>query len=106
MVIIDDKGLLRPVNTSFENNTTITLADVIGTSFTNLMLTPESKTTLIESLQRRTKGVPVEPYEEKVTHIVTREVGYCEINGKKILYDGQLADLVIFRDITHRKKRK
>jgi PAS domain S-box-containing protein len=106
-VVVDEKGILLLVNTAFENYTGLKYAEVIGTSFINVqVLTTESKSMLIQNLRRRSQNLPVEPYEIIFNHPTTGEVGYSEVNGKKILYDGQLADLVVFRDITQRKKNE
>ncbi len=106
-VVVDEKGIFLLVNSAFENYTGLKYAEVIGTPFINIqVLTTESKLMLVQNLRRRSQNLPIEPYEITFNHPKTGEVGHCEVNGKKILYDGQLADLVVFRDITQRKKNE
>lgn len=104
-IIVDENGILLLVNTAFENYTGLTFAEVIGTSFLNIqILTADSKSVLLQNLRKRKQNLPIKPYEIMFKQTKTGELGFAEVNGKKILYDGQVADLVIFRDVTKRKK--
>lgn len=106
-VVVDKKGLLIVVNAAFETYTGFTKKAVVGTNFLKLNnLDKKSQAILVENLRKRQLGLPVEPYEITFTHHITRETGYCEVNAKEITYSGQFADLVIFRDITQRKKNE
>mgnify|MGYP001443643970 CR=1 FL=1 len=106
-VVVNEKGLLLVVNTAFETYTSLSSEEVIGTSFLKqTIISEKSKALLLENLSKRHRGLPVEPYELTFVHPKTGEVVYCEVNAKKITYAEQPADLVIFRDITQRKKNE
>ena len=106
-VIVDEKGFLVIVNNAFETYTGLNSKDVIGTPFLNLPnVHPKSKAVLLENLKKRHMGLPVEPYEVVFTHHKTGEAGCCEVNAKRITHAGRFADLVVFRDVTQRKKNE
>jgi len=103
-VIVDEKGHILLVNVALENLTGLSKKELIGKSFFELSnLTAESKAGLLENLMKRMQGLSVAPYEINFTD-KTGENRYAEVKAKKIDYAGQPADLVIFRDITRRKK--
>jgi PAS domain S-box-containing protein len=103
-VIADEKGRLLTANDAFEEVTGLDRKELIGKSFLELEFVPaESKKALLENLKKRMQGLPVQPYE--VAFIDRNgKARYAEINARKINFAGQLADFVIFRDITERKK--
>jgi two-component system cell cycle sensor histidine kinase/response regulator CckA len=77
---------------------------VIGKVFLDVdIVTAESKAIMLENLKKRMQGLPIQPYEITFTN-KNGELKYAEIKAKKISYAGQPADLVIFRDITRRKR--
>jgi PAS domain S-box-containing protein len=103
-VIVDGKGHFLVVNNAIEELTGLSKKELIGKSFFEVInLTAESKARLLEKLMKRMQGLSVEPYEITFTD-KTGETRYAEVKAKKIDYAGQPADLVIFRDITRRKK--
>jgi len=103
-VIVDEKGRILLVNNAFEDSTGLSAKEVIGKVFLELSILPaESKAIMLENLEMRMQGLPVQPYEITFTN-KNGELTYTEIKAKKISYAGQPADLVIFRDITRRKK--
>ena len=103
-VIVDEKGRILLVNNAFEDSTGLSAKEVIGKVFLELSILPaESKAIMLENLEMRMQGLPVQPYEITFAN-KNGELTYTEIKAKKISYAGQPADLVIFRDITRRKK--
>jgi PAS domain S-box-containing protein len=103
-VIVDGKGRILLMNNAFEDLTGLSEQEVIGKVFLELsILSAESKKVLLENLMKRMQGLPVQPYEITFT-AKGGETRYVEVKAKKINYDGQPADLVIFRDITRRKR--
>lgn len=109
VVVVDARGHFLLVNIAFEEHTGLSGKDVIGTSFLELkLLEAKSKALLLENLRKRHQGLPVEPYEITVTTYKNKSAatGYYEINAKQITFAGKPADLVIFRDITRRKKNE
>jgi PAS domain S-box-containing protein len=103
-VIVDEKGNFLIVNNAFMDLTGLSKKQLIGTSFLNAkILTVESKATLLKNFKKRMKGSLVEPYEISFRD-KTGKLRYVEVKAKKIAYSDQVADLVIFRDITRRKE--
>ena len=103
-VIVDEKGHLLLINNALKETTGLSEKEVIGKAFLELnLLPPKSKEIILENLKKRMQGLPVEPYEIAFTD-KTGETRYAEVKAKKIDCAGQHADLVIFRDITRRKK--
>ncbi|MCX8177275.1 MAG: PAS domain S-box protein [Candidatus Bathyarchaeota archaeon] len=106
-VIVDEKGCLLVVNKAFEKYTGLKSEKVIGTPFLNIgILHPKSKELMLKNLKKRRMGLPVEPYEISFTCPKTGKTGYCEVKAKKISHQGHFAELVIFRDVTQRKKNE
>jgi PAS domain S-box-containing protein len=103
-IIVDGKGRFLVVNDAFMDLTGLRKKELIGTAFLDLsVLTAENKAILFKNLEKRIKGVHVEPYEISFTN-QTGETRYAEVKAKKIDYAGHPADLVIFHDITRRKE--
>jgi len=57
----------------------------------------------MENLKKRMKDIVVKPYEIGFTD-KSGDKRYAEVKAKKICYNGQPADLVLFHDITRRKE--
>ena len=102
--VVDKKGHLLLVNNALEETTGLSKKEIIGKAVFELnLLSPKSKEIILANLKKRMQGLPVEPYEITFTD-KNGETRHAEIKAKKIDYDGQYADLVIFRDITRRKQ--
>ena len=106
VVVVDEKGCFLLVNMAFEGLTGLAKEKVIGKSFLDLNnLNGVNKLILLENLRKRNLGTTVEPYE--ITFSDTNgETRHAEVKAKKIEYAGQPAELVVFRDITRRKKNE
>ena len=103
-VIVNEKGRILLVNNAFEGITGLSKNKVIGKVFLELsILPPESKAIMLENLKKRMQDLPVQPYEITFTN-KNGEPRYVEVKGKIINYAGNPADLIVFRDITRRKK--
>ena len=103
-VIVDEKGRFLVVNDAFMDLTGLKQKELIGTAFLDLsVLSAENKAILLKNLAKRLKGVNVEPYEIGFKNR-SGETRYAEVKAKRIDYSGQPADLVVFRDITRRKR--
>ncbi len=106
-VVVDEEGFFVILNEAFESYTGLKNEQLIGTSFLDLEIVhPKSKALLLENLKKRCIGLHVEPYEVSFINHKTGETGYFEVNAKKIIHKERVADLVIFRDITQRKKNE
>ncbi len=105
VVVVDEKGILLLVNNAFEVFTGLKSNEIVGKSFLELPnVAEESKQLLLKNMAKRHLGLPVDRYEVMFTHYKTGETGYCEVKAKKIDNKGQPAELVIFSDVTQRKK--
>jgi PAS domain S-box-containing protein len=92
------------VNNTFTDLTGLKKNELNGTAFSDLkILNAENKSLLLENLAKRLHGITVDPYE---INFQTRagKSRCAEVKAKKINYAGNPADLVIFHDITRRKK--
>jgi PAS domain S-box-containing protein len=103
-IIVEGKGRFLVVNDAFMHLTGLKKKELIDTAFFNIRnLTAKSRKTLVENLKKRMNGIAVKPYEIEFTDKIG-EKRYAEVKAKKISYNGQPADLVVFHDITRRKE--
>jgi len=104
VIIVDQKGLFLVVNDAFGEAIGIDPKELTGKPFQTLNVADnQTKAVLFEKLSKILQGVNVEPYEVQYTN-ATGEKRFVEVKGKRIKYDRQPADLVVFHDITHRKE--
>jgi PAS domain S-box-containing protein len=77
---------------------------LLGKNFlkTNIV-TARSKAILLKNLAKRMMGMHVVPYEVEVVTKDGEKLPY-EVNAMKIQYEGKPADMVVFRDLSARKK--
>jgi two-component system sensor histidine kinase AtoS len=104
VVIVDHKGNFLEINDKLEELIGVSKEGLLGKSFLKTdLITKESKSILTEKLAERMMGNNVKPYEIQVSAKSGNTI-YLEVNAKTIEHNGKRADLVIFRDITERKK--
>jgi len=104
VVIVDGKGKFLAINDKVEEMTGFTKQELLGKNFLRTgIVTAKSKAILIKNLAKRMIGMNIEPYEIQVVSKNGQKI-LVEVNARKIQYEGKQADLVIFRDITKRKK--
>jgi PAS domain S-box-containing protein len=104
VMILDSRGMLRAANSFMNEITGFASAEMVGKNFRDAgFFDQETKAVLAENLEKRLKGEEIEPYEIR---IIARnsETKYFEVKGKKISYAGEIVDLVVFHDVTQRKK--
>jgi PAS domain S-box-containing protein len=105
VALVDEKGNFLLVNDAFQEVTGLNGNELVGTPILKLnIVSPESKATLLENLKNRLQGAPVETYEVCFT-AKAGEIRWVEVTGKIISYDGKPASLVVFHDVTDRKKK-
>jgi len=104
VAIINHQGDILEVTDRVKEITGYEKEELLGKNFlkTNIV-TARSKATMIKNLTMRMMGMYVAPYEIEVVTKDGRK-GFAEVNAVKIEYEGRLAALVVFRDITERKK--
>ncbi len=104
IVIVDRKGKFLAVNDRIEEETGFKREELLGKNFLRTeIVTAKSKAILVKNLAKRMMGMHVAPYEIEGLTKDGRKLPF-EVNAAKIQYEGRQADLVIFRDITERKK--
>lgn len=104
VVIVDYKGHFLEINDRITEATGFTRKELIGKHFLKTdVVTDKSKTILVEKLSKRLKGIDVKPYDIEVK-TKSGEVTNWEVKAKKIGYEGKTAEVVVFRDVTERKR--
>ncbi|NIO37206.1 PAS domain S-box protein [Candidatus Bathyarchaeota archaeon] len=102
--IVDKKGKILEVTDSVEKITGFKREDLVGRNFLRTKIaTAKSKVILMKNLAKRMMGVHLPPYEVEILTKDGRKLPY-EVNAAKIEYKGKPADLVVFRDVSQRKK--
>jgi len=104
VAIVDEKGKILEVTQKVEEITGFKKEELIGKNFLKTEIaTAKTKAMMIKNLVKRMLGVHIDPYEVEILTKDKRKLMY-EINAVKIDYKGKSADLVVFRDISDRKK--
>lgn len=104
VVIVSGKGKLLEVTDRVQEITGFKKEELVGKSFMKVkILTAKSKAIAIKNLAKRMMGMKIIPYEVEVLTKEGKKMPY-EINAAKINYRGKPADMVVFRDLTERKK--
>jgi len=104
VAIVNPQGKILEVTERVEEITGYEKEELLGKNFlkTNIV-TAKSKAILIKNLTKRMMGMSIAPYEIEVVTKDGRK-GFAEVNTVKIEYEGNPAALIVFRDITERKK--
>ena len=104
VVIIDSEGVFVEATDNVEDVTGFTKEELLGGSFLETgIMTEESKAVISENLAKRMAGVNVAPCEVEVLTKDGRKLPF-EVNAAQIIHIDQPADMLIFRDITERKR--
>jgi len=104
IVIIDSKGKILEMNENMSKSTGYDREDFIGKNvFKTKIFTNKTKRILIKNLLKRMTGIKINPYEIELLTKKGEKITF-EINAKKIKYKNNEADLVVFRDVSQRKK--
>lgn len=78
-------------------------AELLKTSISDLVH-PDEKKPMMERYQKRLAGEPVSLHYETLIIRKDKKTVPIELTGTKIVWDGQPADAVFFRDISERKR--
>lgn len=104
VAIFDSQGKILEVTDRVEEITGYEKEELLGKNFlkTNIV-TARSKAIIAKNLAKQMMGTHIAPYE---IEMMTKDglKGFAEVNAVKIKYEGNPAALIIFRDITERKK--
>jgi PAS domain S-box-containing protein len=104
IIIVNGKGKFLAVNDRMEEKTGFKREELLGKNFLRAkILTEKSRAILIKNLAKKIVGMHAAPYEVEVLTKDGKKL-VTEINVAMVEYEGKPANLVIFRDITERKK--
>jgi PAS domain S-box-containing protein len=103
-VIVDKKGTFIAITPHVPTLTGYSKEELIGSNFMrSKLVSAESKIVLIKNLAKRMMGIQIAPYEIEIRSKDGKKMQF-ELNAMKIDYQGMPADMVVFRDLTERKK--
>jgi len=104
VAIVDRKGKILEVTKSVEDISGFKREELVGKNFLRTKIaTAKSKAIMMKNLAKRMMGAEMAPYDVDILTKSGKKMQY-ELNAAKIEYKGKHADLVIFRDISQRKK--
>ena len=102
--ILSRDGTLLDVSDSFLKTSGAQRDKFVGRRFFEVEFLPEkSKSIMKENFAKRVRGEPVGAYSISA-YVVSGEERHFEVRSTRIQYEGQPADLVVFTDITQRKR--
>ena len=102
VMILDKKGKFIELTDKVKEYTGFDKSEILGKNFLKTtLLTPKSKAVCIKNLFKRMAGVDVQPYEVEALTRDGKKIPF-EVNAERIMYKGEPADLVVFRDISYR----
>jgi PAS domain S-box-containing protein len=104
VAIVDGRGKILEITQRAEEITGFKREELVGKNFLKTeILSARSKVIMIKNLAKRMMGLRLAPYEIEVLTKDGRKLPH-EINAARIEYNGKPADLVVFRDVSERKK--
>ncbi|MGD8546214.1 MAG: PAS domain S-box protein, partial [Candidatus Bathyarchaeota archaeon] len=104
VAIVDKKGKILEVTRKAEEITGFKKEDLVGKNFLKTKIaTTKSKAIMMKNLAKRMIGMHMAPYEVEMLTKDGKRLPH-EINAAKIEYKGKPADMVVFRNISERKK--
>ncbi len=104
VAIVDRKGKILEVTKKAEEITGFKREELVGKNFLRTKIaTAKSKAVMMKKLAERMMGKQFAPYEVEMLTKDGRRLPY-EINATKIEYKDTPADIVVFRDISERKR--
>jgi PAS domain S-box-containing protein len=104
VVILDETGKILEITQRAEELAGYKREELLGKVFLETPIaTAKTKEVMMKNLARRMMGMQVSPYEVEILTKDGRKLTF-ELNAAKIKYKNTPADLVVFRDVTERKK--
>ena len=104
VAIVNSKGRVLEITDNVGKITGFDRSEMIGKNFLTLKIaTKKTKAIMVKNLLKRMAGLYIPPYEIEILTKDGKKVPY-EINAAKIDYMGKQVDMVVFRDISQRKK--
>jgi PAS domain S-box-containing protein len=106
VMIINKSGKFLELTDKVKDYTGYKKEEIIGKNFLNTnLLTRKSKAICLKHFINRMNGADQKPYEVEVVAKNGRKIPF-EINAQRISYNGDKADLIVFRDLTERKEQQ
>jgi PAS domain S-box-containing protein len=105
-VVIDRQGQVLSANQATEKYIELKVEALVGTNFFDQNLFDAAQTLLFkENIEKRLNGDEIEPYEVALKGKHGKE-SLLEINAKRVEYNGQILDVIVFRDVTERAEQQ
>lgn len=105
-IIIDSTGKFLDVTDKVKDILGYERGELLGKNvLATSIISGRNKATLLANLAKRMIGLHVAPFETVLQTKDGRKLAF-EINAARIEYDGKPADLILFRDLSERKKMK
>lgn len=106
LVILDGKGRFLYITDKALNIVGYTREEVIGKNvFSTNIVNTKTKAIMIANLAKRMMGFKVAPYVVELIMKDGRKLLF-ELNATKIKFEGQSADIVLFRDVGERERMR
>jgi PAS domain S-box-containing protein len=102
IVIIQDR-IVKYLNPRLAEIWGGTIEEIINTPFDDFIY-PDELPAMLDRYKRRVDGEKITPTYETILKRKNGGKAYAELNAGLIMFQGELADLVIVRDITERKQ--
>jgi len=102
-ILIIQDGIMKYVNPRLAEMGGYTVEELTGTPFTDYS-PPAEVPALVDRYVKRMSGEDVEPIYETALRCKDDSYINVEINASTVSYQGRIADLVLVRDITERKR--
>ena len=104
VAIVDNRGRILEITDKVVEITGFGRDELIGKNFLfSKIATKKTKAILLEKLLKRMAGEKIIPYEIDILK-KNGEIVNVEINAARIDYFGKKADMVVFRDVSERKR--
>ncbi len=102
-VVLDKDGKFLTTNQTFNNVASVHPQELIGQSFLDVDFLKQDKAILAQNFAKRLQGLEIKPYAIKVP-LRNGEERYFEPRGKRVEFNREFVDVVIFYDVTNKKK--
>jgi PAS domain S-box-containing protein len=103
VAVVDDRGKILEVTQKFEEISGYTRQELVGKNVRLLIASAETKPIMLRNLSRQMLGTQMSPYEVEMLTKNGEKLAY-EINAAKIDFKRKPADILVFHDLSARKK--
>jgi len=104
VVIIDQEGKILTLNDTLEEITGYRRQELLGKNILKIKIfTPKSRGILRSNLKLTMRGIDIPPYQVEAVKKDSSQL-FFEVSCAKTEYRGKPAELLVFRDLTERKR--